>query len=66
MAAKADTDDTLRSHSGMVEDFVVKAFSACESARQVKNILGRIYLDEDAAAVPGRRSHSQPVVGDDD
>ncbi len=66
MAAKEDADDTLRSHTDMVEDFVVKPFSARELAGQAKNILGRIYFDEDAAAVPDRRSHSKPVVGDDD
>jgi CheY-like chemotaxis protein len=46
MAAKADVDDTLRPHSDIVEEFVIKPFFVRELAKQTKNILDRIYLEK--------------------
>ena len=46
MAAKSDVDDTLRSHTDMVEEFVVKPFFVRELAKQAKNILDRVYIEK--------------------
>lgn len=46
MAAKADIDDTLRPHTDLVEDFIVKPFFVRELAKQAKNILDHVYLEK--------------------